>query len=189
MALAAQPSKITADEFFALPDDELLSRTQLIDGELVVTTPNARHQRIIFWLAHLHLRFSEDHPGAGELGAVIDTPIDEHNVFIPDLWWMPAERRLASHESRFGTPPPLVVEVRSPSTWRFDVGTKLRHYEKAGVAEVWLIDTAADAVMVFRRSRVDSAEFDVSLELGRGDELATPLIPGWTIDLAELFDR
>lgn len=180
---------MTADEFFALPDDELPPRTQLIDGELVVNSPNARHQRIIFWLSHLHLRFAEDHPEAGELGSVADTPIDQHNVFVPDVWWVPNERRPASHQSRFADPPPLVAEVRSPSTWRYDVGTKLRKYEQAGVAEVWLIDTAADVVMVFRRSRPDQPDFDVSLELGPTEELTTPLIPGWTIDLAELFSR
>lgn len=180
---------MTADEFFALPDDELPPRTQLIDGGLVVNSPTARHQRIIFWLAHLHLRFLEDHPDAGELGAVADLPLDQHNVFVPDLWWVPNDGRLASDESRFGTPPPLVVEVRSPSTWRYDVHTKLKRYEQAGVAEVWLVDTAADVVLVFRRSAPEVDHFDLGLEVGATDVLSTPLIPGWTIDLRELFDR
>jgi len=143
---------MTADEYFAITD-ELPARTQLIDGELVMDSPAFRHDRIIHWLSYLHLSFVESHPHAGEVGANTDTLIDEHSVYKPDLWWVPNERRPDGAESRFTEPPPLVVEVRSPSTWRYDIGTKLRHYEAAGVTEVWMIDTAADVVLVYRRSK------------------------------------
>lgn len=42
-------------------------------------------------------------------------------------------------------PPQLAVEVRSESTWRFDVGPKKRVYEEAGLGEQWLVDTAGTA--------------------------------------------
>lgn len=178
---------MTADEFFALPGE--LPHAQLINGELVVNSPAARHQRIILWLSYQFLRHAEDHPGLGELGTEIDTPLDTFNVYRPDLWWVPESQRLAGTDNRFTTPPPLVVEVRSPSTWRYDVGTKLRTYEASGVAEVWLVDTAADVVLVYRRSTPTAAHFDVELELTATDTLTTPLIPGWAVDLAALFAR
>lgn len=181
------PLKMTADEFFALPGE--LPHAQLINGELVVNSPAARHQRSILWLSYLFLRFTEAHDGVGELGMEIDTPIDRWNVYKPDLWWVPETRRLAGTDNRFDDPPPLVVEVRSPSTWRYDIGTKLRNYEASGVAEVWLIDTAADVVLVYRRATTDSAHFDIELELTASETLSTPLIPGWDIDLAGLFAR
>ena len=181
------PLKMTADEFFALPGE--LPHAQLINGELVVNSPAARHQRIILWLSYLLLRFTEAHDGVGELGMEIDIPIDQWNVYKPDLWWVPETRRLAGTDNRFDDPPPLVVEVRSPSTWRYDIGTKLRNYEASGVAEVWLIDTAADVVLVYRRATTDSAHFDIELELTASETLSTPLIPGWDIDLAGLFAR
>lgn len=179
---------MTADEYFAITD-ELPSRTQLIDGELVMNSPAFRHDRIIHWLIHLHLTFAEAHPGAGELGSDSDTLMDAHSVYKPDIWWVPDERRPRGASSRFTDPPPLVAEVRSPSTWRYDIGTKLRHYEAAGVAEVWMVDTAADVVLVYRRSEPGGPVFDVALELTATDTLATPLIPGWEIDLAKLFAR
>lgn len=188
MALAARDRAMTAEEFFATTDE--LPNAQLIDGELVVVnSPAARHNRIIFDLVFGFGLLAQDRPGLGELGAAADVRIDDHNVFVPDLWWVPEERRLDDDASRFSAPPPLVVEVRSPPTWRYDVGPKLRHYETAGVAEVWLIDTAADAVLVYRRSDDGSPTFDVSLELTADETLTTPLIPGWTIDLGELFAR
>ena len=187
MALAAShPVEMTADEFFALPEE--LPHTQLINGELVMNSPAAGHQRIIVELIgsfRLHL---DRHPGAGVLGIELDTPLDDRNVFKPDLWWVPDERRPADEVNRFAEPPELVVEVRSPSTWRYDVGTKLRMYEAHGVAEVWLVDTAASVVLVYRRRSVGSVHFDVELELTVADTLSTPLVAGWEIDLAALFD-
>lgn len=179
---------MTADEFFAL-GDELPPVTQLIDGALVMSTPSLRHQRVVAWLIHRFMSFAEARPGVGEMCIEVSTVIDEHNVYAPDVWWMPEERRLAGDERRLLTPPPLVAEVRSPSTWRYDVGTKLRHYEAAGVSEVWLIDTDAAVVLVFRRSSPEAASFDLSLELTTADDLSTPLIPGWSVGLAELFAR
>jgi Uma2 family endonuclease len=36
----------------------------------------------------------------------------------------------------------MVVEVRSPTTWRYDIGRKRELDERHGVRELWLADTA-----------------------------------------------
>jgi len=188
MSLAARdhPVTMTAEEFLALP--EQLPRAQLIDGELiVVNTPAARHNRIIFWLVHSYMSFANRRAGLGELAADASVLLDERNVYVPDLYWVPDDRRLDDTEGLFTAPPPLVVEVRSPSTWRYDVGTKLRHYEAAGVAEAWLIDGEAGVVHLHRRSTPEAPGFDVRRELTAADTLTTPLVPGWEIDLGDLF--
>jgi Uma2 family endonuclease len=77
--------------------------------------------------------------------------------------------------------------VRSPSTWRYDVGQKKAGYERHGLPELWLVDTPAEQVLVFRRSRVGAKAFDVALELGRGDVLGSPLLPGFELALGALF--
>ena len=59
----------------------------------------------------------------------------------------------------------------------------------AGLPELWLVDINADAVLVYRRSSTKRATFDVELVVGRDEQLASPLLPGLAIDLAELFDR
>lgn len=186
MALAASiPEEMTVDEFFALPEE--LPHTQLINGLLVMDSPAAGHQRIIVDLLQSFGGHLVDHPVAGVLGIELDTPLDDRNVYKPDLWWVPADRRPADEVNRFSSPPSLVIEVRSPSTWRYDVGTKLRMYEAHGVAEVWLVDTAAAVVLVYRRRSVKSVHFDVELELAVGETLSTPLVPDWAVDLAALF--
>ena len=43
--------------------------------------------------------------------------------------------------------PDIAVEVRSPSTWRYDIGAKKSGYERRGLPELWLVDTRADEVL------------------------------------------
>lgn len=185
--MALTSTRLTAEEYFALPPTE--RRTQLINGEIVVSEPTVRHQRIAFEIARLLANWLADNPGHGEAGMPVDVHVDDFNVFAPDVWWVPEEARPARDAKRILGPPALAVEVRSPSTWRYDLGTKKTTYERLGLAELWLVDTAADEVLVYRRSTPKAAEFDVALELGAGDSLTTPLLPGFSLDLAGLFDR
>lgn len=85
--------------------------------------------------------------------------------------------------------PDVAIAVRSPSTWKYDVGVKLRRYERAGVAEVWLVDTESRSVLVFRPSESDKAEFDVQLEIRSGEQLTSPLLPEFALEITQLFDR
>ncbi len=185
--MALTSTRLTAEEYFALPPTD--TRTQLIDGEIVVTEPTVRHQRITGEIYLVLTMWLRDHPGNGEAGIPVDVHLDDRNVFAPDVWWVPEVDRPGRDARRIVGPPALAVEVRSPSTWRFDVGAKKRTYERLGLAELWLVDTGSDTVLVYRRSSPESPEFDVALELGAGELLATPLIPRFEDDLADLFDR
>ena len=185
--MALTSTRLTADEYFALPPTE--QRTQLINGEIVVTEATLRHQRITLETARLLMNWLAENPGHGEAGIPVDLHLDEHNVFAPDVWWVPEDEKPARDAKRIVGPPALAVEVRSPSTWRYDVGVKKRIYEELGLAELWLVDTASDTVLVYRRSSPKTVEFDVELELEAGEQLTTPLLPGFSLDLAALFDR
>jgi Uma2 family endonuclease len=189
MSLAARdrPRRMTADEFFATTDE--LPHAQLIDGELVVpmSSPTGRHDDVVVTLTHLFRLHRREHPDAGYVGINGDVPVDQGNVFQPDVYWVPEDQRIID-TGRLPAPPPLVAEVRSPTTWSDDRGRKLRGYERAGVAEVWLVDTAARTITAHRRSE-GSATFDLVEVLGATDTLTTPLIPGWVVDLAEVFRR
>lgn len=102
------------------------------------------------------------------------------------MWY--AEGRVPGrHDQRPYPLPDVVVEVRSPSTWRYDIGAKKAAYERGGLPELWLVDTAADVVLVFRRSSPKAATFDIALELTIEDELTSPLLPGFALPLRDLF--
>lgn len=171
--------RMTADEFLALPPDA--RHAQLIDGELVLSDPTLRHQRLVAELFYLLAAWAREQPDRGEPGIGCNVRVDEQNVFVPDVWWVSEEHRRARDAAWFDGSPDLVAEVRSPSTWRYDIGKKREGYFRSGLKELWLLDTAADIVIVFRGEE--------ALELGAGDRLTTPQLPGLAIDVAALFDR
>jgi len=92
-------------------------------------------------------------------------------------------------EAARGEASDIAVEVRSPATWRYDIGERKAGYERHGLTELWLLDTAAEVVLVFRRSQPNAAAFDVALEVGGAEELTSPLLPGFAPAVQSLFSR
>ncbi len=115
--------------------------------------------------------------------------MSEHDVYAPDVIWHREERVPDDWEARRQPIPDLVVEVRSPTTWGYDIGRKKTMYERGGIPELWLVDTKAETVLIYRRSHPDTPEFDVALELGEGEKLESPLLPGFSLDVEGLFRR
>jgi Uma2 family endonuclease len=147
------------------------------------------HQMVTLWLATRLTRWCEAASRRGQACIPVDVVLDERNVFAPDVWWVAEQRRPARDAVRLDGPPDLAVEVRSPSTWPYDVGVKKAAYERAGLPELWLVDTEAETVLVYRRSSPGAPSFDVALELGAGEALASPLLPGFSVAVAEIFDH
>jgi len=159
----------------------------LVDGELVPSQPTSRHQRLLMDLAiDLGLWCRAD-PGHGQAIMPIDVELDEHNCYAPDILWYRAGREPGNTTVRPQPLPDIAVEIRSPSTWRHDIGPKKRRYEQHGLPELWLVDTEAEVVIVFRRSSSSAPEFDVVLELARGDALTSPQLPGFALAIDQLF--
>ena len=181
----ATGARLTADEFLAR--DDWPRGTQLIEGEVVVNQPALPHQLLLGHCYARLLAWTEEAPGRGLACLSVDVRVTPNNVYGPDVWWVSEERRPSAGQLALVGVPDLVVEVRSPSTWRFDIGVKRLRYEEAGVAELWLFDTAAASVLVYRRSAPEAPGFDVALELEAGDRLASPLLDGFALDLETFF--
>jgi len=182
----ATRARITAEEYLALPEMPA-GRRQLVDGEVVMNEPTWRHQRIVGDL-HAELRaWTRAAPGRGRASLPVDVRMDGRNVFAPDVLWLSEARRPRSDVVFLDAVPDLAVEVRSPSTWRYDVGAKKAAYERAGLRELWLVDHPVFTVLVFRRSAPGAPGFDISLEVSSGEALSSPLLPSFGLDLAELL--
>ncbi len=176
---------MTADELLALPPD---GRTELVEGKLVVQDPSYRHNRVAGTLYFALRRWTEGAPGRGEAGLGGNVRLDHVNLYCPDVWWVRDGRQPGVEDISRDDPPDLVVEVRSPGTWRHDIGRKRDNYERYGAAELWLVDTAANVVLGYRRSSPEVPQFDIELEWADG-AMSTPLMVGLTIDVVELFNR
>jgi Uma2 family endonuclease len=176
-------AQMTAEEYLALPEQRW---TNLVEGEVVVAEPRIEHQRTAGDL-YLALRlWTAQRSGHGEVTLTIDVSLDEVNVYAPDVLWY-SETRRPRRGVRPQALPDLAIEVRSPTTWRYDIGAKKAAYERYGLPELWLVDTDASVVLIFRRSGASAPAFDASLELASGDALASPLLPGFTLALDDLF--
>jgi Uma2 family endonuclease len=178
---------MTADEYLALEPPQTARRLELVEGEVVVHEPTWMHGdsqgRIHFALEH----WTRAAAGRGRAHVPIDVKLDDRNVYAPDVVWYRQGRAPAHRDPPPYPPPDLAVEVRSPSTWRYDIGAKKRNYERHGVAELWLVDTAADVVLVFGRSSPQTPTYDLSEELDAESTLTSPLLPGFALPVAEIF--
>jgi Uma2 family endonuclease len=180
-------AQMSAAEFLAMPEDPNGRRSQLIDGELVMHEPTRMHNGSHGCVYAALRAWSREAAGRGWVGLPLDVELDERNVYAADVVWYAEDRAPQRHDPAPYPVPDIAVEVRSPSTWRFNIGVKKTNYERHGVRELWLVDTAADVVLVFRRSAADGPAFDVSLELTTADTLTSPLLPGFTLAVGEIF--
>jgi Uma2 family endonuclease len=177
--------RMTADEYLAQPEDGI--PTWLVAGEVVVNAPGLPHQVLLTRLVTALQNWVTAQRGRGLASLTLDSKLDERNVFGPDLQWYAEGRAPGFHDKAPHPLPDLAVEVRSPSTWRYDVGAKMLAYERAGLAELWLVDTVALTVIVCRRTGPSAPTFDVLLEVAADETLASPQLPGFALDVASLF--
>jgi Uma2 family endonuclease len=171
--LAAMPTR--------LPSGDV--RYELDDGILVTMPPpgdthGKRQGRIIH-----HLVLAEDAglgEARGEVGIVLrrnpDRVVGADAAFILTAS-LPVRR---SPEGYLETIPEIVVEVRSKSDSRPGIVGKADEYFRAGVREVWVLDS--DAVTV------ELHFADGAVQVFRAaDTFASDLLPGWSVPVARLF--
>ena len=181
----ATAERMTVEEYYAITVEG--DRKQLVDGRIVVNDPRVTHGILFTRLFGALLAWVGAEAGRGMLLPPTDVRLDDHNLFGPDLNWLSEGNLPEPGEERLRRVPDICVEIRSPSTWRYDVGAKKDAYERGGLPELWLVDDRSQSVLVYRRSRPDSPAFDVALELTAGETLTSPQLPGFALSLDELF--
>ncbi|HZS01348.1 MAG TPA: Uma2 family endonuclease [Chloroflexota bacterium] len=184
-----QTKRWTVADLEALPYDEM-NRYEIIDGELFVSRqPRDEHQdistEIIIALGNWNHQT--------RLGFVLHTPgviFSDNDAVAPDVVWLSRERRAAieQDDGHLHGAPELMVEILSPgaANERRDRERKLRQYSVYGVEEYWIVDPPAQAVAVYRRQ---DARLRLVATLQRDDTLTSPLLPGFSLAIARLFER
>ncbi|HET6954868.1 MAG TPA: Uma2 family endonuclease [Acidimicrobiales bacterium] len=183
MAMVRTP--ITVADYFDVAAD-VPEHTQLIDGVIVRSQPTWRHQRATGLIYARLLAWTESAAGFGVAGLPIDVILDDHDVYAPDVWWIAEPARVRPDEHFRGVPD-VAVEVRSPSTWRYDTGIKKQRYEQHGLPELWLVDTTAQAVVVHRRSSPAAPAFDVETKVTSGEDITSALLPCFALGLDDIL--
>jgi Uma2 family endonuclease len=110
--------------------------------------------------------------------------------YIPDLFVVPREfaRRHREEQPRtldvYEQPLPLVIEVWSPSTGRYDVRRKVAEYRRRGDLEIWLVHPYERTLTAWRRGPDGSYARSVHHE----GTIQPAALPGVTIEIERLFD-
>lgn len=173
----ARRALTTEAEFLALP--ETTERVELIDGEIHVSpSPSPTHQtllsRIVFELT-VWSRTREVPPYVGQ--APFDIRFGPNRILQPGAFVV-----LGGIEVRDPGPltriPEICVEVIS-SNRMHDRVTKRFVYAAAGVQELWIVEPVGLVEVYAGPGLENSTEFT--------DTLTSPLLPGFSLDLTELF--
>ena len=171
----------TIEQLLALPEDGL--RHELLDGEHVVTPAPAYPHQAVLHRFEMALGAAVDASGTlAVLPSPADIRVGPRTLVQPDLFVF---RKEAGHPVREWSEvgvPVLAIEFLSPSTAARDRGTKRRIYQRAGVAEYWIVDTDARMVERWRPDDIRPEILDERL-VWAPPELPAPV----TLDLRALF--
>jgi Uma2 family endonuclease len=177
----------TIQDVEALPDNEWI-RYEIIDGELFVTrAPHHKHQHVIGCIFSALNSWSLE-TGLGEPSIMPGLIFSDSDNVAPDVVWISHERlaQVQDQAGHFRGAPELVVEVLSPGKANEDRDrlAKLKLYSVQGVQEYWIVDRIAQRVEVYRR---EQAQLVIVATLLASDVLVSPLLPGFTCEIARLF--
>jgi Uma2 family endonuclease len=186
--MVSNPIRWTIRDLDAMPDDGGWKRYEIIDGELFVTrAPHIRHQAVAGKL-HVRLENWSEQTGLGsafQVPGVIFTPTD---AVIPDVVWI-SQERLANGIDAAGhltVSPELMVEVLSPGELneQRDREVKLKLYSLHGVQEYWIVNWQQKTLEIYRRQ---DAQLQLVATLLESDTLTSPLLPGFSTPIAQIF--
>jgi Uma2 family endonuclease len=164
-------------------------RYEIIDGELYITTqPHLRHQatcsNIIIDLGNWNRAtgYGRTFPAPGVI-------FSEHNAVAPDIAWVSKQRMPAvlGRDGKLQGAPDLLIEVLSPgkANAERDREKKVELYSRYSVQEYWIADWCAITLDVYRQEQ-DALQLMQTLK--SGDELTSPLLPGFAYIIDRFFE-
>ena len=186
-ALPTLPRPLTAEEFFALPE-EIRDRHELVRGrleELDTVPPGIRHGRVMARIVHVLMQYVEPRGlgmvVGGDAGFILERAPD--TVRGPDVAFMRADRVPPDDEldGFADLAPDLAVEVLSPRDRPGRVRAKVADYLSAGVRLVWVVDPRARTVVVHAPDRPPRRHTTAD-RLDGGD-----VLPGFSYSVGELL--
>jgi Uma2 family endonuclease len=178
--MASQPhTLITAEQFYQLPQEEG-REFELLDGEVIeIPSPTPRHNIVAHTLGSLLYPALQ---GRGRVIPETDFSDGRFTALRPDLSILLGEKYTHLHLDKVpvSVPPDIVVEVISPSESALRVERRIRAYLRFGVTEIWIAHPLEGTLYFHTETSVT--------RLRSGDTRSTPLLPGWSVSVNQLFE-
>ena len=178
-------TRMSLDEFLALGETD--GKWELEDGVLyIMSSGSPDHQFLIlqfFWDIQNYLNGFEIPPAHfyHEMTTILSRELQRAPE--PDIVIVLNEHRDIEGRSRVEAPPDIVAEILSVDRNR-DLVRKRQIYAEAGVLEYWPIDPLNDTVT---QLELQEGVYVEQAILSADDSLTTPLLPGLSIPLADIF--
>lgn len=190
--LAAALSRIVMEEeqkrrdFYEWLDED--KRAEFVLGEIIVHSPARNvHITVLQNLEFLLLQFIRNKAG-GILHREQAMVRMERSDVMPDLAYWSSEK--AAHfkpDTKLFPTPDFVVEVLSPSTERYDRGSKFQEYAANGVREYWLVHPEERFVEQYA---LKNESFELKARHTTSDAAVVCIVlEDLRIPLAEIFDN
>lgn len=169
-------------------------RLEILKGKLFKMTPapNRYHQRLSGVIFKKLSIFLEKQP-CHVYSAPFDVRLSRKNaadetvntVFQPDICVVCDLTKL-DDRGCVGAPD-IVVEILSPGNNKKELRNKYEIYEEAGVLEYWIFWPVSQTFLKYTLD--ETGKYVPSRILTLGDEVTTPILPGFVLDLEEVFEE
>jgi Uma2 family endonuclease len=171
-------------------DDE--TSWELIDGTAfnMSPAPGTMHQQVsgaLFTSIYTFLK--------GKSCLVFSAPVDvclfedsdkDEDIYIvvqPDISIICDKRKI--NEKGIKGAPDWIIEILSPTSVKYDFGTKLLLYQKYGVREYWIADPYAKTINLYRMDA--GGKYSHYQTFYENDTVSSSLFPELKISLQEIF--
>ena len=179
--------RLTLEEYMELPDTEDRRMMELDEGVLYIMPRPRRGHGFFMMKLVVHIdpyldSFAET-PAEMMMDFNVALSLERRILLAPDLCIVLRGNTAVVGDRMVEGAPDIVVEVLSSDRNR-DLVRKRQLYAEAGVPEYWIFDPVNDTAMLLELRDGEYAERAV---LTADDTLTTPLLPGLSIPLADVF--
>jgi Uma2 family endonuclease len=123
----------------------------------------------------------------GKLGlAPLDVVLGDDEVVQPDLIFVLNEHLDRLTRKNVHGAPDLVIEILSPGSTRLDRVKKRELYARHGVPEYWIVSPGERTVEVLR---LQDKQYELAGLYEEDDTLQSPLLPGFTCSVKDIFEE
>jgi Uma2 family endonuclease len=145
-----------------------------------VSSPTPEHQIIVQRIVFALMQYLQANPGRGLVLNDVEIALSLNTRVLPDVLWLRAEKAARLNFTKGPVPgcPDLAVEVISPSERAAEAQEKVRTYLEAGTAEVWQLFPKSSTAIIHSTAGIRES-----------NELASPLLPGFSLAVGDLFKR
>jgi Uma2 family endonuclease len=182
---AAQPRKLTEEEFEALLSDVMVEYT---DGFIeTLPMPTMLHQEIMIFLYLLldSLKDSQGRVAGKAMLAPFILQVRSGKLRLPDVLYLKRENFARIADARWDYAD-LIMEIVSDGGVDRDYVQKRFAYAEAHVPEYWIVDPFRRSITLLVLELNSYREAAVFTD---GQRLVSPTIPGLAVDVSQVFNR